>query len=209
MPFKKESGPLARLIGKVLSQNLKTKVQQLFWIYLSNNFIVRGPDEFKMVEPRIKCEFTPITLANCRRVVDFREEARISQYRDKLACGEMGFFAEHNGKMIGSVWATINKTEVPCFAQMFKTVMHNEGVVQDNVVSEEFRGMRVGPFMESSMFAVLFKEYGLSTVIADVNVKNRASLRMLEKMGLRRDRMMIYVSAFGRPVLELPLKKYV
>jgi RimJ/RimL family protein N-acetyltransferase len=204
----KWGGLLNSRMGKMPSQNLKVKLQRLFWIYLSNNFIVRGLNEVKLVEPKIKCAFIPITHDNFNRVTDFREKARISQYKDKLARGEIGFFAEHNGQMVGSVWATINKTKTPRVAQMFKTVMHNEGVVHDNIVSERFRGMRIGPFMESNMFALLFQKYGLSRVIADVNVKNRASLRMLDKIGLGVSYRMLYVSAFGRPVLELVLRKY-
>lgn len=197
------------IIGKVFKEKMKLKVKTIFWPYLCNMFIISGINEFKMVEPRIKCGFVPITLDNCHRVEDFREEGRISQYRDKLAHKELGYFAEYNRKMIGSVWATINKTEVPCVVQTFKKVMYNEGLVHDNVVSEKFRGMQVGPFMEGSMFALLFKEYGLSRIIADVNVRNRASLRMLRKMGLRIDHKMLYVAVFGRVVLQLVLKRYV
>jgi hypothetical protein len=208
MTLNKKKKPFNKLVGSVLNDKMKMKLQHAFWIYLAYNFIVRGPNEFKMVEPKIKCRFIPITFDNCYRVEDFRKEDRVSQFKEKLARKEIGRFAEHNGKMIGSIWATINKTEVASVAQMFKTINYNEGAVTDNIVSENFRGMRVGPFMESSMFALLLREYGLSKIIADVSIQNHASLRMLERMGLRKAYLMFYFSAFGKPVFQIPLKKY-
>jgi hypothetical protein len=196
------------LIARLLNQKLKTKMQRIFWIYLSNNFIINGLDEFKIVQPKVECGFVRITLDNCHRVADFREENRISQYKNKLGIGEIGYFAENDEKMVGSVWATVNKTNNPIVVQTFKTITYNEGVVHDNIVSEKFRGMRIGPFMESNMFELLFKEYALRRVIADINVKNRASLRMLEKMGLRPDYRILYIAVLGKPVFQLVLRKY-
>ena len=193
---------------KVLKDKLKKKVQKIFRIYPCNIFVINGMNEFKIVEPKVKCGFIPITLDNCHRVSDFREEARIAEYRDKLARNEIGYFAEHNGKMIGSIWATINRTEVPRVVQTFQKVMYNEGVAHDIVISENFRGMRVGPFIESNLFALLFKEYGLSRVITDVNMRNHAQMQLLTKLGLRVDHKMLYVSLLGRPVLEVSCKKY-
>ena len=189
-------------------QNIKTNIQKIFWPSLCNIFIIRGLDDFIMVEPKIKCEFIPITLNNYQRVMDFREENRILDYRNKLARNEIGYFTEHKGKMIGSVWATINKTNIPRIVQTFTKVMYNEGLVHDNVVSEKFRGMRVGPFMEASMFVVLFNEYGINKIKADVNVRNHASLQMLDKLHLRVDHKLLCVAIFGQPILELVLKKY-
>jgi hypothetical protein len=193
----------------ILYEKLKVWVQRkVIWIIIAEVFIIKDMSEFKMVEPRIKCEFIPITLDNCHRVTDFREEGRISQYRDKLNQQEIGYFAEHNGQIIGNVWAAINKTDAPCVVQSFRKIMYNEGTVHDNIVSEKFRGMLVGPFMETRMFELLLMEYRLSRIFAEVNVKNRASLRMLERARLRIDHRMLCVSLFGKPVLELVVKKY-
>jgi len=193
---------------KLISQNVKTKMQKIFWPNLSKIFVIRGLDDFIMVEPKIKCEFIPISLDNYHRVVDFREENRISNYRDKLARNEIGYFAEHNGKMIGSVWATINKTDTPRVVQKFTKIMYNEALVHDNVVSEKFRGMRVGPFMEASMFIVLFSEYGVNRIKADVNVRNHASLQMLDKLNLRVDHRLLCIAVFNKVILELVLRKH-
>ena len=193
---------------KGLKNKLTKKLQKVFWIYLTHNFVIKGMNDFKMFEPEIKCEFIPMTADNYYRVRDFREENRISEYRDKLAHNEVGFFADYNGEMIGSIWATINKAEVPNVVRTYVKLMPNEGLIHDIVTGEKSRGMGVGPFMVSRIALVLVKEYGLSRIIIDVNIKNHASLRMMEKVGLRIDHKMFYVSAFGKLVLQLMLKKY-
>jgi RimJ/RimL family protein N-acetyltransferase len=195
-------------MNKVLKEQLKKKLQKIFWIYPCNIFVINGLNEFKMVEPNIKCDFIAIKLDNCHRVGDFREEARISEYRDKLARKEIGYFAEYDGKMIGSIWATVNKAEVPNIVRTFMKLIPNEGLIHDIVTSEKRRGMGVGPFMVSRMTQILLKEYGLSRIIIDVNIRNHASLRMHEKLGFRIDHKMLYASVFGRSVLQLELKKY-
>jgi hypothetical protein len=208
MTYKQKSKPLNKHTD-LLYEQLKVWVQRkVFWIQICKGFIIKGMSEFKMVEPRIKCEFIPITLDNCHRVTDFREADRISQYRDKLANDELGWFAEHNGKMVGSMWATINKTEVPRVVMAYKKVKYSEGVAYDGIVSEKFRGMLVGPFMLTRLFESLFKEYGVSRITGDSNVKNRASLRCWEQAGIRINHKILYVSLLSKPVLELVLKKY-
>lgn len=196
------------IISKVLNPHVKMKLKKILWMVVCNVYVIQNVNEFKMVEPAINCSFIRVTLDNCHRVVDFREENRITDYRNKLTRKEIGYFAEHNGKMIGSVWATINKTDIPLIVQTTKKLMYNEGLVHDNVVSENFRGLRIGPFMESSMFSVLFSEYGLSKIIADVNVRNRASLQMFPKLGLRVNRKVLYVMVFDKLILKPVLRKY-
>ena len=196
------------VMRRVLNQKLKMKLKRIFWIKVRYNYFITGMNESNKVEPGVNCGFVPITMDNCHRVRDFREEDRISEYRDKLAHKEIGYFAEYDGKMIGSQWATINRTEAPCIGRDFTKLMPNEGLLHDTVVDEKFRGMRVGPFMVSSMSAFLFKEYGLGRIIWDVNIKNRSALRMHEKLGFRIDHKVLYMSAFGKLLLRLRLKKY-
>jgi GNAT superfamily N-acetyltransferase len=195
-------------MAKVLKQELTEKLQKIFWIYLNNNFIINGMSDFKRIQPGIKCGFIPITLDNYHRVGDFREKGRIPKYRDKLAHKEIGFFAEHDRKMIGSIWATINKAEAPNVVRTYMRLMPNEGLIHDIVAGEKWRGIGVGPFMVSRIAPELLKEYGLNRIIIDVNIKNRASLRMMAKVGLRIDHKTLCVSAFGKLALQLVLKRY-
>lgn len=204
----KHKRQLNDLIGKVLQQKAIKKLQKIFWIYLTKNFSIKVINDFNQVEPEIKCKLIPITLDNYHRVADFREEGRISQYRDKLAHKEIGFFAEHSRRMVGSIWASINKGKVPTVVRTYIELMPNEGLIHDIVTGQEFRGMRVGPFMVSKIAPLLLREYGLTRIIIDVNIRNRASLGMMDKVGLRIDHKMLYVSAFGKLVLQLVLKKY-
>jgi RimJ/RimL family protein N-acetyltransferase len=83
----------------------------------------------------------------------------------------------------------------------------NEGLIHDIVTSDAMRGMGVGPFMVSRFTPVLLHEYGATKIIIDVNVKNHASLRMMNKAGLSVDHNKIYVSAFGNLVFEQVLRK--
>ncbi len=195
-------------MGKVLKQNLTKKLQKIFWVYICRSFIIRDINDFKIVNPKIQCEFISINLNNYYRVGDFREEERIPEYREKLAKEEKGYFTEHNGRMIGSIWTTINNTEVSKVVRSYMKLMPHDGLIHDIVTSEKYRGMRIGPFMVSRIASVLLKEYGLSRVIIDVNVRNRSSLRMMDKEGLKVDHLMFNVSAFGRLVLHLKLRKY-
>jgi hypothetical protein len=197
--------PLDTPMRQVLKQKLTKTVQQVFWIYLNNNFLISGINDFKTLEPRIKCTFIPITLDNYHRVVDFREGNRISEYKDKLLNKEIGYFTKHNQHMIGSIWATINTTDVPHVVRTYMRLMPNEGLIHDIVSGTKWRGMGVGPFMVSGMAAVLLKEYGLSRIIIDVNIRNRASLRMMDRLGLRIHNKTLNVSAFGRLLLQLGL----
>lgn len=184
------------------------KLKKIFWIYLCENFIISDMSDYEMVEPPIKCEFIPITMDNYNMVADFREEGRISEYREKLVQKEIGFFVKNSGKMISSIWATINREKAPNVVRTFIKLMPNEGLIHDIVVREQYRGMSIGPFMLGKIATILLREYGLSRVTVDVNIKNRASLRMMKKSGLRLDHIMFYISVFNKRVLYIKLKQY-
>ena len=164
--------------------------------------------DFKVTEPSAKCGFIPITVENCFRVGDFRDEGRISEYRHKLAKTEIGFFAECDGKMVGSIWATINNGSVPAVVRTYMKLMPNEALIHDIVTGERSRGKGVGPFMVVRIASSLLSKYGVSRIIVDVNVRNRPSLRMMEKAGLQVKVKVLYVSAFGNLVRQKVLKHY-
>jgi len=180
----------------------------MFWVYLTNNFVVASMDDFKKIEPVIRCKFLPITMDNYYRVWDFRDESRVSEYREKLALRETGFFAEFDGKMVGSIWATVNNAGVPVVVRTYMRLMPNEALVHDIVTGEKFRGMGVGPFMLGRMCSVLIGEFGVSKIIIDVNVRNSPSLRMMNRAGLEINQKMLSVSAFGKLVLHKLLRQY-
>jgi len=163
-------------------------------------------DDFKKIEAAIRCEFLPITPDNYFRVRDFREENRVSEYRVKLAQKEAGFFAEFDGKIVGSIWATVNNARVPAVVRSYMKLMPNEALVHDIVTGEKFRGMAVGPFMLQRMCSVLLGELGVSKIIIDVNVRNSRSLRMMDKAGLEINQKMLSISAFGKLVAQKLLR---
>lgn len=191
-----------------LKHIIAKKLQPIIWISLTNNFIINRMGDFKAIKPMKKCEFIPITMENYYRVRDFREENRVLEYREKLTNKEIGFFAEHNKKMIGSIWATINRTKTPKVVRISIRLGPNEGLIHDIVTGQKSRGMRVGPFMLSKMSEVLIAEYRLSKIIIDVNIRNRPSLKMMNHAGLRNDHSMVAVSILGKFLLQKKLRKY-
>ena len=191
-----------------MRHTLTRRLQRLFWIYLTNNFIITSISDFKMVEPALKCVFVPITSLNYSRVREFRHDNRIAEYREKLAHHEIGYFAESNGTMVGSIWATINNAQLPAIVRTYMRLMPSEALIHDIVTGDRFRGMGIGPFMVGRLASLLLTEYRLLRIIIDVNVRNRPSLRMMDKAGLQLSQQTLYISAFGNLVLQKVLKDY-
>jgi len=175
------------------------------WIYLRHIFIISKEDDVRMTRPAIHCAFIPVTFANYHRVREFREEGRIQEYREKLGRNELGFFAEADGTIIASIWATINDAKMPTTVRSYMRLMPNEALVHDIVTGEQFRGMGVGPFMVGRIASRLLKDHRVSRIIIDVNVRNVPSLRMMDKAGLPIKERMLYVSAFGKLILQKAL----
>jgi len=191
-----------------LRRTLIKKLQKVFWIYWTDNFIVVAGSEPKKAEPAIPCSCIPITYDNCWRVADFREKNCISEYQAKLCRKELGFFAESYGKVVGSIWATVNNGSAPTIVRMYMPLMHKEALIHDIVTDPKHRGMGVGPFMVEKLVSDLFAVHGAVRIIVDVNVRNRSSLRMMEKIGLEVKEQMLYISALGRLVLQKTLRAY-
>jgi RimJ/RimL family protein N-acetyltransferase len=183
-------------------------IQRVFWVYLTNNFVITGADDFRNVEPSLRCDFLPITSDNYFRVRDFRDESRVREYREKVGREEIGFFAEHNGKTVGSIWATLNNTGVPKIARSYMKLMASEALVHDIVTGEKYRGMGVGAFMVGRISSMLLGEYGARKIVIDVNFRNRRSMRMMEKAGLQLNQQVLSISALGKLISQNVLKQY-
>jgi hypothetical protein len=189
-----------------LRSTITKNLQNVLWIYVTDNFVITRLSDFKMTEAARKCEFIPIALDNYFRVRDFRSEDRVSEYEGKITRKEIGFFAQCDGKMVGSIWATWNRTQAPTVARGHVRLEPNEALIHDIVTGENSRGMGVGPFMVGRIASALLGEYGVSKIIIDVNVKNHSSLRMMQKAGLQTNQRVFSVSAFGTLAYEKVLK---
>jgi RimJ/RimL family protein N-acetyltransferase len=163
-------------------------------------------DDFRETEAGTKCTFVPIALDNYFRVQDFREKRRVAEYRQKLDNGEIGCFAECNGRMIGSIWATINRARVRSVIRMHMPLMPNEALIHDIVTAGSFRGMGVGPYMVGKMASKLLDDYRVKRVVIDVSCRNRPSLRMMEKVGLQPRERVFSVSLFSKLVFQKTLR---
>lgn len=196
----------ATIVLKVWNQTFTRKVQRILWIYLHDNFVIENTKDFRTTEAGIKCTIVPIKLDNCFRVQDFREERRVVEYRNKVVSREIGFFAECNSGMVGSIWATINRARVRSVVRMHMPLMPNEALIHDIVTAESCRGMGVGPFMVGRMASKLLDEYRVNKIIIDVSCRNHASLRMMQKVGLRPKERLLSVSLFSKLAFQRTLK---
>lgn len=179
-------------------QIVTKQVQRILWIYVHNNFVIGNMDDFRTTEAGIKCTFVPITFDNCFRVHEFREQRRVAEYRAKLGNKEIGLFTECDGRMIGSIWATINHDRLRSVARMHMPLMPNEALIHDIVTAPNCRGMGVGPFMVGRMASTLLNDYRVSRIIIDVSCRNYPSLRMMEKVGLQSKERVFTLSLFGK-----------
>jgi len=181
-------------------------LQRVGWVYFTNNFYIENAADVTVPKTSKPLELVLITPQNCARVQDFRAADRCAEYVMKLEQGELGYFAASAGAMLGSIWATINKTTAPIVARGHMRLGPNEALLHDGVTGEEFRGMGVGPFMVGSLSLVLLKEYGVGRIVGDVNVRNRPSLRMMAKVGLRAEEATLSISAFGTLVWQVRMR---
>jgi len=191
-----------------LRRILTKRLQQTFWVYVTYNFFVEGISDFRLAGPAERCELMPITFTNYHRVGEFRDGSLASEYLDQLNRSEIGFFAELDGKMVGSIWATINSSGRPSVLRTYVRLMPNEALVHDIVTGEKSRGLGIAPFMLSRILVLLLSAYKLPTIIIDVNVSNTPSLRVMDKLGLRARQKVLCVSVFGKLKLQRVLREY-
>lgn len=178
------------------------RAQNVCWLYLTSNFSVSSPSDVIFYQPTIECHFVRIDERTYGRVREFRSTDRMEEYHQKVARNEIGYFAEYAGKMVGSIWASINREEKPAVTRNHIRLLPNEALIHDIVTSESCKGQGIGPFMVGSIISVLFSEYRVSRIIIDVNRNNYASLRMMEKIGLKASEQAFYISLLGRLAFE-------
>ncbi len=192
-----------------VSRRVLTKqLQRIFWVYLTNNFIITSPEELAAVQASNSYSLVPISRENWIRVTDFRDKELIVEYQTKLAHNEIGFFAEVNGKAVGSIWATLNREQRPVVVRGYIKLIPREALIHDIVTGKQFRGLGVGPFMVAKLSEILLREYASARIIVDVNVRNHPSMRMMQKAGLRPKQQVLYVSVFGRLLAHRILKEF-
>jgi GNAT superfamily N-acetyltransferase len=192
----------------LLADKLKKMIQKVVLLRRTYNFVVVDERDFARLPAEGDCRLVQITADNYHRVGEFRPRTRITQYRKKLESGEIGYFVEYHGRMIGSNWATVNRDVRPRIVRSVIRLAPNEGLTHDGVIAPSFRGQGFGAFMISRLVEILMQEFKLSRIIIDVNVKNKASLRMMEKAGFRVDHKMLHLALFDRLIFQRVLERY-
>lgn len=178
------------------------RLQGICWVYVTTNFILTSADEIITCDPKVTCNFLPINATTASRVGDFRDKSRIDEYRNKVLHNEIGFFAESQGKAVGSIWATINRSPQPTVVRRHVRLGTNEALIHDIVTGNRSKGLGIGPFMVANIAAALFNNYGVRRIVVDVNRSNAPSLNMMRKIGLEQKEQALYISLMGRLVLE-------
>lgn len=89
------------------------------------------------------------------------------------------------------------------------TIGPGHALIIDGVTGEKARGLGVGSFMISRMAKVLLEEHGVAEITLDVNTKKQASIRMMEKIGLRKEEKVLYLTLGQGRAFRLLLRKYV
>jgi GNAT superfamily N-acetyltransferase len=181
--------------------------QSIFCIRRTHNFVVHSVDDLKRFDHQLKFRFIPITYDNYHRVGEFRASYRILDYGERLARKEIGYFAEEDGKIIGSIWAILNKAEKPRVLRTFMVLMPNEALVYDAITAVKYRRQGIGLFMAIGIVSELSKKYGVSSITADVLPGNRSSLGMLDKLGVHVDHSVTAVVVFGRVIFRRIYKR--
>jgi hypothetical protein len=189
-----------------IARTLVPSLQHIGWVYFTNNFCIEDVGDVVVPNTPTPLDFVPMTPQNCERVQDFRSASLATQYAKKLRQDELGYFAMASGAAVGSIWATINRTEAPIVARHHMRLLPNEAVLHDGVTGERSRGMGVGTYMVASLSVALMTEHKVSRIVADINVRNRPSLRMMEKLGLEAKESTLSVCALGSLVWQMKMR---
>jgi RimJ/RimL family protein N-acetyltransferase len=182
------------------------RFQQLFWVYVTVHFHVKRLEDFRQFESSYRVR--RITEENSHRAVEFREQSLVSEYLGKLNHGELGFFAEVDGKILGSLWATLNGSAKPKVVRSYMKLEPGEALIHDIVTGEESRGRGIAPFLLSRALTLILHEFSPKKIIIDVNSRNQSSLRVMDKLGLKAQKKVLCVSALGEPRYEKTLSEY-
>lgn len=190
-----------------LQQKVIRQAQKICWLYVTRNFVAQNLSEIMESSPGIPSDFCAITEANANRVLDFREEERIAEYKRKLEDGEIGFFAIVKGKAAASIWATVNSSSRAFIARRYMKLEAGDALVHDIVTGRAHRGLGIAPFMVRRLAEHLFEHFPIKRFIVDVSIRNTASLRMMHKTGLQVRDTVAYLSAFGTLLFQRQLRR--
>ena len=202
LEFLSASNLVLRMRWSELRHAVTKRLQGICWIYVTTNFILTSVDDIIPSEPKVTCNFLPITATTASRVGEFRDKTRIDEYRDKVLHNEIGFFAESQGKTVGSIWATINRNLQPTVVRRHIRLGTNDALIHDIVTGDRSKGLGIGPFMVANIAAALFNTYEVKRIVVDVNRSNAPSLNMMRKVGLQQKEQALYISLLGKLVLE-------
>jgi hypothetical protein len=121
---------------------------------------------------------------NVSRVLDFRQQNILNDFRRFLHRGDTGVFAEYKGKIVGHQWAQFNKTSRSIVGETGLVLSPRKALIFYGHVAEEMRGKRIHASMKKELYRRLYAE-GASHIMTDVAYDNYASLKSNRRINLR------------------------
>ena len=160
---------------------------------------LRTPAEIAPQETRISAAIELVTHENVRDAADFRPQAVAETFRRFLDEGQVGYFARHEGRVIGHAWAELCRA-TRCKGCGYMPLERDDALIHYCSVSEDFRGNNVYPAMLTALSRSLFSDHGIRRVVIDTEIDNHASMRGIEKTGFKRIGTGTYVELLQRLV---------
>jgi RimJ/RimL family protein N-acetyltransferase len=169
-------------------------------------FVLDRLEEMKLVQPRLPLSIFTVTSENVERIGEFRTEDVVRHFQRFLKAGEIGVFAERDGRVVGHAWGAVCRKETRRVNDYFK-LRQGEALIHFCSVQESWRGLRIYPAMLSALVAMLFTGQNLHRVFIDTGIDNLASVRGILKVGFRPLGRYLYVIIRGRCVLAFRYRR--
>lgn len=192
------------LIKRLFKICLKTGtllLERIFKIGLFEVFSIESPNEILSVKSIDGLSFSRITKENVTRVLDFREEGHLKNFKIFLNQREYGIFAILNEKVVGHAWAIYSeKNDFP--VSSFVTLTKGECVIDFTNVDPVYRGKNIYPAMMAELSRELFEKYKPKRIIGDIDVYNISALKGIVKSGYKHLGYISYVKIFNYVILK-------
>ncbi len=128
-----------------------------------------------------------------KKILQIRGEYGLVQFSKRFERGDLSFAAYSNGKFTGFIWI-----EFPPVTEAGYSLLHDEAYTYDAWTFDKFRGNRVMPFIQQSIFNHLRRERkDIRNIVTHVATWNKASLSGDQRAGYIITRLELIIVIFG------------
>lgn len=142
------------------------------------------------IKPQVQVTIDLLKKTEAHEYIAFRSKENLSEEEDnpslivdRLNYNNWCFVARHEGEMISTSWAIIQRARIPslfCEIQM----ANDEIYIYDSFTRPDFRGKSILPAIRAEMMRY-FRAAGYRRMISQISPENKASLRAVQKVGTR------------------------